>query len=508
MAKTYTIDTNFFISAFGETPNQYEILNQIMRKHHIKIMITNYVQKEMRWYMRRVIEPLLIVKEVREPDLKKYCADVASKIDMNLPQLPDMSLAYLAAREKIPIVSSDWRLVEVAQKSGLEAMMNSAFLLLLLEDVKDEEDRKYLQMIYEKLFSEEITYSVESSGRYDPVVRIQKIMDSALSVIRLQGTQVQTDLVEVQTSHDFTEYRELFQTTKDIRTDISDYIELLQEGNYKRVRMELHQAITRLTDLITEVRMMEVKETDPVYREALTTLAHILLLASTVAIGEQRLEDAEAIVDQLLLIMLENDEVEKRLDMEVHLQRMTIFFLTEQFQRLKIYFTPAFIQVSHERGRDDLIALHRVMSIIIAVLTNKGTEKTATARDFSEIQYIIQVGVQFIAVGNIENAWLLLEQAIYMSINSEIHGLLFAVFEVLLPLSFKPEVTFTPTIADLLKFVKKKVKNLPFEDYEKRMKRQDVKGDELLTKRHVNISSLPKPFQGFLDIISSEEVNF
>jgi len=508
MTKAFTIDTNFFISAFGTTPNQYEILNKIFRKHKIKIMVTNYVNKEMRWYMRRVIESLLIVRDVREADLKKYCVEAVKKVDMNLPQLPDMSVAYLAAEEGIPIVSSDWRLVEVAQQLGLTAMMNSAFLVMLLEEIDDEDDRKFLQDIYERLFSEEITYSVKSQGRYDPVVRIQKIMDSALDVVRLQGNDGSKGKVETQSTHDFPEYRELAEVTREIRSEISDYINLMEEGNYRRLDFELHEATIKLSDLSTEVRMQSVKENDPVYREALTTWAHILLLSSTVALGEQNLQEAEAIVDQLLLIMLENDEVERRLDIEVHLQRITIFFLTEQLSRLKIYFTPAFIQLCNLRERDDIIDLHRIMSIIIAVLTNKETEQSATARDFSEIQYVIQLGVQFISVGNIESAWLLLEQAIHMSLNSDITGLLYAVFEVLLPLSFKPEVNYKPTFEELLNLVKEKVENLPFEDYERRMVRNKSVSDELLIKGYKSPEKIPKQFQGFLDVISVEQVDF
>ncbi|MHA2279176.1 MAG: hypothetical protein ACXAC2_25635, partial [Candidatus Kariarchaeaceae archaeon] len=225
-------------------------------------------------------------------------------MDIKLPQTPDMAVAYVAHNEKMPIVSSDLRLVEVAQKLGINAMMNSAFLVLLLGETSDPQETTFLQTLYERLFSDEISYSVKSQGRYDPVVRIQKIMDSALSVVRLQATVVEEASAPVVTSHDFPEYRELTDATKVIRTDISEYIELMEQGKFNQLDFELKEASARLSDLATEIRMLGVEESDPIYKEAITTLAHILLLASTVAIGRQRLQKAESIVDLLVLIML------------------------------------------------------------------------------------------------------------------------------------------------------------------------------------------------------------
>ena len=95
-----------------------------------------------------------------------------------------LKFGHLANEENVPLVSSDWRLVEVAQELGLTALMNSAFLLMLLEDVSEDEDKNYLQYLYEKIIADEIRHSVNVQAKYDPVIRIQKIMDSAMSVVR------------------------------------------------------------------------------------------------------------------------------------------------------------------------------------------------------------------------------------------------------------------------------------------------------------------------------------
>ena len=83
--QSFTIDTNFFISGFGESPNAYETLNKIFTKNRIKIYIPNYVQKEMRWYMRRVIEKHLTVIDVNPKKLAEYEVECAKKVDIKLP---------------------------------------------------------------------------------------------------------------------------------------------------------------------------------------------------------------------------------------------------------------------------------------------------------------------------------------------------------------------------------------------------------------------------------------
>jgi len=510
LINNYCIDTNFFIAAFGENPNDYERFNKILRKLKIKVFISDYVNKEMRWYMRRVIEPLVITREINPTKLKKFEVESQQKVKIKLPQTPDMSVILLAKQESCTIVSSDMRLVEVSRELKIEAMWNSAFLTLLLDKINSDMDINFLKKIHERLLSEEITYSVKSQERYDPVDRIQKIIDSAIEVVKKQGEgSIHTKVTdEVVIEHKFPEYIELKAFTKVVRTDISEYVKLLELGQYRLLNKELDLCIKQLLDLSTEVRMQNVNENDPVYREALTTLAHILLLSSTIAIGDQRLNDAISIVDQLLLILLENDEVEERLDIEVHFQRMTLFFLTEQLQRLKIYFTPSFIELCQKRNRNDIIQLHRIMGIIAAVLSNKLAEKDAIARDFSEIQFIIQLGVQFISVNKFSNAWLLLEQATYLSINSNMSDLVNNIFDVLFPLSCINDENFNPEIDLLLSSISEKLNKKEFKELEKSVKIEEKVSDEFITSRAINTSNLPVELQGFHDVISAHEIDF
>ncbi|MHA2172324.1 MAG: hypothetical protein ACXAB7_20840, partial [Candidatus Kariarchaeaceae archaeon] len=67
--RQYSIDTNFFIAGFGNIPAEYDKLHTIFRKRNIQVVIPNHVKNEMRWYLRRSIEPKIIVKEINSKKL-------------------------------------------------------------------------------------------------------------------------------------------------------------------------------------------------------------------------------------------------------------------------------------------------------------------------------------------------------------------------------------------------------------------------------------------------------
>ena len=508
MAITFIIDTNFFISGFSTSPRAYKEFNDVLQNLEIQIQVTDFVIDEMRWYMRRSIEPLIEVVKTDNAKLSSFCTSAQNKVDIQLPQLPDMSLSYLNSINNNPIVSSDWRLVEVSQKLGQTAMMNSAFLLSLIEKATNKQDSNILSKLHEKIFADEITYSVESKGRYDPVVRIQKIMDSALDVIRNQSPNAEPPQTSQNEIHDFQEYIELKNFVKIVRTDISYYIDMINEGKYNQLNFELNEIVNRLTDLITEVRMQIFTEDDLIYKEALTTLAHILLLKSTIAIGEHRLSDAQSFIDQLFIIMLENSEVEDRLDIEVHLQRITIFLLTEQINRLKIYFTPSFIELCIKRNRQDILELHRILSIIMTIITTKSVEEAAIAKSSNEIEFVLQLAVQFISVGKLEIAWLLLHQSIILSQNANEDTHIRSIIEILLPLSFSDNMKFEPDFNTILSSASSTFKSIQLSDYQ--IKNQPIDTQKLIIdpSKYLDISEFNPIFQEFLDVISSSEISF
>jgi len=510
-----TIDTNFFITLFSTNTDRFKKLNEIFKRLKIKIVLSSYVVRELRWYMERVIAPHCEIYTVNAKKLENYEKQIRPKVG-KLPQTPDVSVAYVAEKEGIPLISSDLKLIQISDKLGIKTFMNSAFAIWLLDQIELTEDRIYLEKCYHDLFEEEISYSVKSQNVYDPVIRIQAIMDSALRVVResrIAEVDIKEELVQevFPENYDFPEYRELFEMTKGYRRDLDRYITMMESGNQHKLLTELRMISHNFMDHCSEVRLLGVPETDLVYKGALTTLAHILLLQSTVALGHHKLKEAEATVDLMLLLIFEVEEIADKLEMEVHLQRILIFFLTQQIARLKIYFTPAFYAKCSEKGREDVIDLIRTFGILSAVISNEHAEETATVKDFNEIQFTMQLGYQFITVGKPKFAWLLLEQAIYMAVNSKITGLIYAVMEVLLPLHFayqRSKTPMEPSIQEIMKYIEENTDNVPLDPYYQRLDLKEKANPEILIKRAKSVSNLPTTLRGFLDVISAEQTKF
>ncbi len=509
------VDTNFFITLYSAQPKEFDKLVKILRKVRMKFVISNYVQREMRWYMRRHIEPHVKIESVDRKKLMEYEANLKKKLG-SLPQTPDVSVIFVAEKLKIPIVSSDLKLIETAEKIGLKTFMNSAFAIFLKNQLDEKEDQELVDEIYSKLFAEEVSYSVKGQHVYDPVIRIKKIMDSALEVVKSQhfhelGTTEKTEKPaqnhQITTEYDYQEYEDLRNLTTEIRTDLSDFLDLLEEGQFKDLKVILDSNADSLLDHCTEVRLLGIPETDPVYREAITTLAHLLLLGAAVDLNLQYIGEAEAKVDLLLLLIFEIREAAERLEIEVHLQRIIIFFLTEQLKRLNIYFSPNFMQRCRENNREDVIELLRTFAIVSAVLTNGEAEKTAQAQDLAEIEFIIQLGYQFVSIGKPEKAWLLFEQAIYMIINSKMTGLLYALFEIMLPLHYS-SANFSPSLKELFAYTKKNIKGVNLRSYEERLRLNSSFDPSILIKRQKSVNALPPSYQGFLDVLSVEQTTF
>lgn len=511
----YCVDTNFFITLYSAQPKDFKRLVAVLRKLRIKFVISDFVQREMRWYMRRHIEPHVKIEAVDKRKLAEYEANLKRKLG-SLPQTPDVSVIFVAEKLKIPVVSSDLKLVETAEKIGIKTFMNSAFAIFLKNQLEDAEDKALLDEVYSKLFAEEISYSVKGQHVYDPVVRIKKIMDSALEVVKSQQELEQLSTVHVaetssegksEPQFEYQEYEDLKQLTTETRTDLSDFLEMFEEGRFKDLKVVLDDHSDMLMDRCTEVRLLGVPETDLVYREAITTLAHLLLLGAAVDLNLQNLKEAEAKVDLLLLLIFEIREAADRLEIEVHLQRIIIFFLTGQLKRLNIYFSPNFMQRCRENNREDVVELLRTFAIISAVLTNNEAEKSAQAQDLSEIEFIIQLGYQFVSIGKPKKAWLLFEQAIYMSINSKMTGLLYALFEIMLPLHYSSD-GFSPSLPDLLAYTKKQIQGIDLKSYEQRLKLKTSFDPSILIRRQKSVNALPSSYQGFLDVLSVEQTSF
>ncbi|MHA2085350.1 MAG: hypothetical protein ACXABD_16460 [Candidatus Thorarchaeota archaeon] len=147
------LDANFFISGFSERPKDVFLIKEAADQIGMELYITRQVFQELRWYLRREAEQILEIDETLKRDIKSLI-DSIGKPESALPQLNDMSLILASMREKnSKVVTSDLKLLNTIQDLNIdtEGIVGSAFVLELIESIENDELKKKLTVIRERI---------------------------------------------------------------------------------------------------------------------------------------------------------------------------------------------------------------------------------------------------------------------------------------------------------------------------------------------------------------------
>ncbi|MCK5141374.1 MAG: hypothetical protein KAQ70_04205, partial [Candidatus Heimdallarchaeota archaeon] len=253
----YVLDTNFFISGFQVQPTKFHKFATLFETLKLDLYITHHIKNEMRFFLQREILPYITVEPVNNKDFQKFI-DRLHDQTTSLPQKPDLSVIYAASKLKASIVSSDLKLLETAELLGIKTLTNSAFIKRLIEENEDTGFEPFLKELDSKLFAAEIRYSVESTNRYDPVKRIKKILDSAISVIRTEYEEklTQQAAVQLKESDGFSlESIQLQELLVEISRDLLHLEEDFVQGQYVELEDELLSRVREITDHLVDWKL-------------------------------------------------------------------------------------------------------------------------------------------------------------------------------------------------------------------------------------------------------------
>lgn len=165
------LDANFFISGFSDRPRDVEVVREAADRLEVELWITRQVFQELRWYLRREVEKIIQIDETLNKDIKEFMASI-NRPESSLPQPNDMSLVLAAMRAKnAKIVTSDLKLLNTIQdlQVEVEGIVGSAYILELMESIDDEDLKKRLAHIRDRIYTEEVRYSISRQQAYDPV---------------------------------------------------------------------------------------------------------------------------------------------------------------------------------------------------------------------------------------------------------------------------------------------------------------------------------------------------
>ncbi len=480
----YVIDTNFFISGFQHNPGTYRKFAKILTEIKAEVAIPTYVKNELRFFVQREIIPHVKVKEIKDVDFQKFIRRLSEK-ETSLPQKPDLAVIYLAEKMKATVVSSDLKLLEVAELIGLSTLTDSAFVSYVIEDNQEKSSEYFLKELESRLFTAEIRYSVESINRYDPVKRIRKILDSAISVIRTEYEEKLThaaskDMKEIDGfSIESLQLRELL---FEVQSDLTQLEEDFVQGNYQELEGEILTRVREITDHIIDWKLaINEIEDHSTYNDALLLLGRLQYLGCICLIENKKLDLARVYMDKLMMILFQGTKDVNELSIDIHFLRMILLLLSGQLHRLNSYFTPAFEDKCNQYQRSDVFNVIPALILLTVVLGGEKIMEKTTDYNYDNIEFINQLGFKFMQLGELKKASLMFAQTFHLSLNGNNKGLCIACLEYLSWLYFAGLSTAKSEVMELYNLL---IKKFP-----------DIKSSY---KLQLKLKSSPKELQNFL----------
>ncbi|MFW9962898.1 MAG: hypothetical protein ACFFCX_05010 [Candidatus Sifarchaeia archaeon] len=335
------LDANFFISGFSERPKDVTIVKQAADNAGMELWITRQVFQELRWYLRREAENIVQIDETLSKDIKSFM-DSITRPETSLPQPNDMSLILGAMRNKnSKIVTSDMKLLNTIQdlKVDVEGIVGSAFVLELMEVVESDKLKKDLSMIRDRIYSEEVRYSIARQESYDPVTRIRIIEDHALRVLRsvkrpAEGFDRKLSKGQPLFVLDFLE---------DIKADIPNMFDDFREGKYDSLAHEIEAVQNEIERLLIVSTLTEESETHgQLVRHAsdLTLFLYYLEMICHLYRGtRQGIEDALTISDEAFRLLMFAEVTNDELKASVFFVRIVLALIREDYDEIDYYYS-------------------------------------------------------------------------------------------------------------------------------------------------------------------------
>ncbi len=491
----YVIDTNFYISGFQSQPNNFSKLAKTFKAIKFEVFLPTLIKNEMRFFLLREILPHVKEEPVDPDKFQKFLTELHN-LTANLPQKPDLSVIFIAEKLSATVVSSDLKLLETAELLGLSTLTNSAFLRLIIEDNKEPSRESYLKELENRLITAEIRYSVESTNRYDPVKRIRKIIDSAISVIKTEYEEKlsQISRADLEKTDGFSiESLQLKELLTEVQSDFQALDKDFKLGKYKELEGELLSRVREITDHLIEWKLAVDKIEDHViYNESLLLLGRLQYLACICLIENKKVDLARVYMDKLLMILLQNSDASKEYGLNVHFLRMIILLLSGQIKRLNSYFTPSFEEECNQYKRPDVVNVLRALILLTVILGGDAAVDKAKDLDLDNIEFINQLGFKFLQLEELRKASLMFEQTFYLSLNTKNRGYCIASLEYLSWLYFSGYSDIKPKILSLYDVLVKKFPEIKSSyKVELQVKSRPKDLDEYITSNFVDQSSLP-----------------
>jgi predicted nucleic acid-binding protein len=510
------LDTNFFISGFSERPNDLFVIKDAAEKAGMELWVTRQIFQELRWYLRRTVEQMILIEETLTKDIKNLMASI-KKPESSLPQPNDMSLVLAAMRKKgSKIVTSDMKLLNTIQEleNVGEGLMGSAFVLELMESVDDEKLRSELGIIRDRIYSEEVKYSISRMESYDPVTRIRMIEDHALRVLRTVKRPVE------ELDRRITKGQPLFvlDFLEDIKADIPNMFDDFREGRYDILANEIEaiqNEIERLLIMSTLTNDTETHKTLVEHASDLTLFLYYLETMCHLYRGtKEGVEDALGVSDEAFRLLMFAAISNEELKASVFMVRIVLALIREDYEEIDYYYG-LYDSLLDRANLKDMKAtsegIYITMQILRKFMGGFSLTKTKLQHAPQTIALLNDISKYSLQFDDQDNAWQLSVNAYKIAVAYGIEDGAIASFEMLYKISSSSKDRLKPALEKIAEhalrsFVKKGWGTDSVTPILNEIQGNIPPLDLSIPDKPIAVKDMPDELKGWMDILTTVQI--
>ncbi len=512
------LDANFFISGFSDRPKDVQIIKQAADAIGAELWITRQVFQELRWYLRREVEQIIQIDETLSKDIK-HLMESTKRPESSLPQPNDMSLILGAMRNKeSKIVTSDMKLLNTIEeiKIDVEGIVGSAYVLELMESVNDDMIKKQLSKIRDRIYSEEVRYSISRQESYDPVTRIRIIEAHALRVLRTvkrptEGLDRQLSKGQPLFVLDFLE---------DIKADIPNMFDDFREGKYDSLAREIEAIQNEIERLLIVSTLTEDADTHgKLVRHAadLTLFLYYLEMICHLYRGStEGIQDALDISEEAFRLLMFAEISNDELKASVFFVRILLSLIREDYDEID-YFYSLYDSMINRVGLDDMMETTEGFYITMQVLRAEvmgGFSLTKNRLHHTDVTIAMlnDIAKYSLLFNDEDNAWQLAVTAYKIGVAYNKEEGAISSFQMLYKVSSSSHDRFKPALEKIAEhalkaFVKKGWNTNLVTPILNEVQGQLPPIEKMATEGLVSLKKIPDVLKGWMDALTLETIN-
>ena len=511
------LDANFFISGFSERPKDVMIIEQAANLVGMELWISRQVFHELRWYLRREVEQIIKIDETLMKEIKRFMESI-KKPESALPQPNDMSLILASMRNKgSMIVTSDLKLLNTIEdlKVEVSGLVGSAFVLELIESIEDEETKKQLGKIRERIYSEEVRYSIARRESYDPVTRIRIIEEHAMRVLR----EVKRPAERLDKRLSKGQPLFVLDFLEDIKAGIPTMFEDFQEGRYDTLANEIEAVQNEIERLLIMSTLTEDSETHQKLVENASNLTLFLyyleMLCHLYRGTREGIEDALTVSDEAFRLLMFAGISNEELKASVFFVRIVLALIREDYDEIDYYYglyDSLLERASLEAMKETSEGLYVTQQILRKFMGGFSLTKSKLRFPDVTISMLNDIAKYCIQFDEHDNAWQLSVNAYKIGIAYGKEEGTLSSFQMLYKVSASSLDRLNPALEKIAEHALKSFVKKGWNTAEVTPILHEVQGDVhhvegMATGKPLVVEKLPEELRGWMDVLTVQAVN-